>query len=248
MQNIEKWKPTKFIFKNGKLRASRNIKEVGITSRLIGDLVAQFYDTNLPLYAKGNLLDLGCGKVPLYEAYKDKILHCVCVDWENTKHKNEFIDKNIDLNKELPFEDNTFDTIILSDVLEHIQNPMFLWYEMNRVLKKDGILIMNIPFFYWLHEQPFDYYRYTRYALENFANQSNFKVICIQEIGGVIEILTDILSKVTYKIPFLGKMIAFYLQWSNLLFLKLKIGRKILTKTSKNFPLGYGLVAKNTKP
>ena len=80
MKNKEFWKPSKFIYKNKKLIASRDPKEVSISSRLMIDIIAQFYDNYLKLYARGNLLDLGCGKVPLYEAYKDYIIDNTCVD------------------------------------------------------------------------------------------------------------------------------------------------------------------------
>ncbi len=102
MQNIKKWKPSKFVYKKGKLVASRNKQEVSPASRLMADLIAKFYGNTLPTYAKGNLLDLGCGKVPLYEAYRDKISNCICVDWDNSLHKNEFIDKSVDLDKTYP--------------------------------------------------------------------------------------------------------------------------------------------------
>lgn len=244
MKNKEKWVPSKFIFYQGKLRASRNKKDVLVTSRLSVDLTAEFYHSNLSIYAKGQLLDLGCGKVPLYEAYRDKVENNICVDWENTFHKNDFIDRFVDLNKSLPFEDSTFDTIILSDVLEHIQDPMLLWREMNRVLKKEGILIMNVPFHYWIHEHPFDYYRYTRYALEYFAAKSDFQIISIEELGGSIEVLTDFVSKNIRVVPILGDFFANLIQWSNLIFLKTKVGRNALKITSKYFTLSYGLVAK----
>ena len=71
MKNRDKWRESKFVYnKKGKLIASRNQNEVSVSSRLGADLVANFYDYNLKKYAKGHLLDLGCGKVPFYNAYK----------------------------------------------------------------------------------------------------------------------------------------------------------------------------------
>ena len=52
MKNKNNWKPTKFIYRDGKLRASRNPKEVGISSRLGADIVAEFYDINLKKICK----------------------------------------------------------------------------------------------------------------------------------------------------------------------------------------------------
>ncbi len=69
MKNKNLWSPSKYIFRNGRLIASRNSKEVSISSRLIADIVAQNYEMIIKNHVKGRLIDLGCGKVPLYQAY-----------------------------------------------------------------------------------------------------------------------------------------------------------------------------------
>lgn len=165
MRNKESWKPSKFIYKKGRLTATKDPAELAIHSRLIADITAKNYEHLLSKYAHGKLLDLGCGKVPLYAAYRDHVEENICVDWENSLHQNEFLDFNCDLTQNLKFNDGEFDTIILSDVLEHIPEPQRLWDEMARILAPDGVIIMNVPFFYFLHELPHDYYRYTEYAL-----------------------------------------------------------------------------------
>ena len=152
MKNCDKWLPSKYVRRNGKLIASRDDREVGVGSRLIADLIAEYYDRLLRIHARGRLLDLGCGKVPLYAAYKDYVTDVICVDWENTSHKNEYLDFECNINDALPFDDEEFNTIILSDVLEHIFRPEDLWKEMHRVLAKNGKLILNVPFYYWIHE------------------------------------------------------------------------------------------------
>ena len=45
----------------------------------------------------GYLLDLGCGKVPLYLIYKSHITDSICVDWGNSLHGNDYIDSECDL-------------------------------------------------------------------------------------------------------------------------------------------------------
>ena len=125
MKNIEKWTPSKFYFKNGELIISRNVRELGVGSRLIALRVAQMYNQYIRIYAKGVLVDLGCGKVPLYEAYKEYVTENICVDWENTLHKNDLLDYECDLNKPLPLSDARFDTIILSDVLQNSHCVIF---------------------------------------------------------------------------------------------------------------------------
>lgn len=157
--------------------------------------------------------------MPLYNAYKEYITDNVCVDWENTLHKNEYLDFECDLTKKLPFEDQVFDTIILSDVLEHVPNPNNLWKEMARILTMNGRIIMNVPFYYWLHERPHDYYRYTEFALRRLIENSGLKLVQIECIGGSPEILADILAKHFQFIHLIGSSLAIGIQYVTELFL-----------------------------
>lgn len=249
MKNKDNWEPSKFVYKKGELRASRDEKQVGYSSRLFADIIAKFYDSAIKKYVSGNLLDLGCGKVPLYEAYAAFIDENFCVDWENSLHENEFLDMNADLNKPIEIENNRFDTIILSDVLEHIENPKLLWSEMARIIKEEGILIMNVPFFYWLHEEPFDYYRYTKYSLKKMADESGFEIIELQSLGGAPEILADIFAKTIGRIPVLGKSligksISKMIQSLTWRLINTSIGKRASRATQDQFPIAYGLIAR----
>ena len=243
MLNKDKWQPSKYIFKKGKLIASRDRREVCVASRLITDLTAEFYDKTLRQHATGTLLDLGCGKVPLYNAYKKYIADNVCVDWENTLHKNKYLDFECDLTKGLPFEDREFNTIILSDVLEHIPQPEELFKEIFRILSTNGKVFINVPFYYWIHEYPHDYYRYTEFALKRFVYDSGLTLVQFERIGGSPEILADILAKHFKPISLIGAPLAICIQCSIRIFVKTKLGRKISDKTSKTFPFGYFLIA-----
>jgi SAM-dependent methyltransferase len=243
VRNSDKWKPTKYVYKNGSLVASRDRNEVGVGSRLIADLVAGFYDRNLRLHASGRLLDLGCGYVPLLLAYKTCVTDVTCVDWGNSLHKNEYLDAECDLTGDLPFKDREFDTIILSDVLEHIPEPAGLWAEMSRVLAPGGKILMNVPFYYWIHESPHDYYRYTEFSLQRFVERSGCKLTYLSSIGGVPEILTDILSKTVMLSPSFGHALSASIQYMAAGFLKTRLGRKFSTRTRDQFPFGYFLVA-----
>lgn len=247
MKNRDTWSPTKYVYKNGRLTASRDPKQVGTGSRLMADLIAQFYQDNLRNHAHGRLLDLGCGSVPLFCAYRDYISDNICVDWENTLHKNKYLDLECDLTKPLPFQNEEFDTIILSDVLEHVPQPENLWREMVRVLSVDGKIIMNVPFYYWLHEQPHDYYRYTEFALRRFVEKSGMKVIKLECMGGAPEIMTDIFAKSISRVPKIGRFLAALAQWVTLSLLKTTIGKKVSRATMHVFPFGYFLIAQKSE-
>ena len=207
MRNVDKWHETKYSIKNGRMYASDDSAELGSGSYLMASLIAEEYSDLIAKYANGSLLDIGCGKVPMYGLYKNHIDNCTCVDWGNSLHGNEYIDIETDISQELPLEDNSFDTIICSDVLEHIWNPEFTLSELKRVCRKGGHIIINTPFSYWMHEVPYDYHRYTPFFYEKYAEQnSDIELIESKCVGGWREVLVDIIGKVIQgRFPLLSK-------------------------------------------
>lgn len=246
MKNKDLWKASKFEIEDGKLKASRNSKNVSIASRLMVDLIAKFYQEMIPLYCKGKLLDLGCGNVPLYAFYQNYITDSICVDWENSLHVNPYLDFHADLNQPLPLESNAFDTVILSDVLEHLRKPEQLLKEIFRVLKPGGHLLVNVPFYYSIHEEPFDYFRYTEYALKSMAEDAGFEIKKINTLGGILDVIADVYAKLLIYIPILGAWLANFVQWKAKLLSQTFFSKKIQNKTANRFPLAYGLVLKKT--
>ena len=244
MKNSEHWQPSKYVFRNGRLSASRDSAEIDVSSRLIADLIGALYGSRLAVHAKGRLLDLGCGKVPLFAAYRSHITDNICVDWANSLHRNEYLDLEWDLTQQLPFDDAQFDTIVLSDVLEHVPAPERLWAEIARLLRTDGKLIMNVPFYYWLHEKPHDYYRYTEFALRRFAATAKLELLELTAIGGAPEIMADIFAKNIVRLPLLGRWFAAAAQSATGWLVQRGPGRRISEATRANFPFGYFLVAR----
>lgn len=246
MRNQNLWQPSKFRNQDGLLQASRDVKDVAISSRLVADAVADCFARFIPEHCSGLLLDLGCGKAPFYGTYKDYITDVVCVDWVNSFHGLSYIDISCDLSKPLPLPDQHFDTIILSDVLEHIPEPKNLWLEMARVIKPGGKLLISVPFYYWLHEEPHDYYRYTEHALRRFATLSGFDILVMEQYGGGVEILADILAKniiINFHWRF-GPLFADYVQRLASWYVS---RRKPFYKKLSQFPLGYFLVVKKVQ-
>jgi SAM-dependent methyltransferase len=243
VRNELEWLPTKYVYRHGKLVASRDRDEVGVGSRLISDLVAGCYDGALKVYARGQLIDLGCGMVPLHAAYRDLVTSNVCVDWANSSHTNQFLDAECDLAERLPFEPETFDTIILSDVLEHISRPDTLWSEMSRILAPGGHILLNVPFTYWLHEEPHDYYRYTEFALRRFVTISGLELVQLKAIGGTPEVLADLVAKHLAHMHAIGEWMADFVQRSTLALVRTRVGHRASEASSAKVPLGYFLVA-----
>jgi SAM-dependent methyltransferase len=148
----------------------------------------------------------------------------------------------------LPFEPASFDTIILSDVLEHIPGPDHLWSEMSRILAPGGHLLLNVPFLYWLHEEPHDSYRYTEFALRRFATNAGLEVDVLKPIGGTPELLADLAAKHLIRVRLVGRSLAALIQGGIFAFGKTGLGRKASRRTSAKFPLGYFMVAAKPGP
>ncbi|PRC41445.1 hypothetical protein C6A85_000000115565 [Mycobacterium sp. ITM-2017-0098] len=213
-------------------------------SRLVGDRTAAFYGRAIPQYAQGSLLDLGCGEAPLLGYYSDFVDSAALVDWANSRHANPLLDLIADLNEPLLLDAEKFDTVILSDVLEHIRKPQELLNEVSRVLRTGtGILLMNVPFYYSIHEEPFDFYRYTCYALNDMCENSGLKIIEISSLGGIPEIMIDLISKVLQQIPVVGRAAAATVQSVGALLANHGPGRLLSMRSADRFPLGYSVIA-----
>ena len=133
---------------------------------------------------KGRVIDLGCGIQP----YKRDILKVadeyIGVDWKDSFHDLSNINVIANLSEWLPFDDGCADTVTAFQVMEHMPEPAFFLAECYRILKKNGILFITVPFMWWVHEAPYDYYRYTRYGLEYLLKKNAFSDIQIKENTG----------------------------------------------------------------
>lgn len=245
MQNEAQWKPSKFDITPKGLKGSRDPRKLGIHSRLAADLSAKWYERVIPRYARGRFADLGCGTVPLYQLYRPSVDSITCIDWANSLHSINHIDIEHDLTKPLPVAENSFDTILLSSVIEHLPEPELIWIEMSRILSPGGHAILYVPFLYWLHEVPHDFYRFTEFALRRFAGRSKFEVVEMEPIGGAAEVITDIVCKAISPLRG-GKTMARALQWMCLGFSSNKWGRRLTDRTSRKTPLAYGVVVRRS--
>ena len=131
----------------------------------VGDMAlkrrAAYIVRGLELESGDRVLDLGCGNgYYLYLLNKlNSKLELIGVDKDNKalKSAKDKVGINIKLvlsdAKKLPFKDNSFDKILASEVIEHIEDEKKFLVEIYRLLKPKGILILttcNIDYpFFW---------------------------------------------------------------------------------------------------
>lgn len=99
----------------------------------------------------------------------------------------------------LPLKSNTFDTILSTQVLEHVPEPKVMLKEAYRTLKGGGYLILTAPMHWGLHEEPHDYYRYTKHGLKYLAETVGFKVEYIKARTGFWNLIGQRLSSHAYN-------------------------------------------------
>ncbi|MCX6715600.1 MAG: class I SAM-dependent methyltransferase [Candidatus Taylorbacteria bacterium] len=153
---------------------------------LLGIFINPFYTVRKELrramirlssHVTGRTLDVGCGEKP-YENIFSNISEYVGMEYDSPKNRSRF--KNINSwydGKHFPFDGNSFDSIILTQVLEHVFNPDEFLAEINRVTKNNGLLLMSAPFVWDEHEQPWDYARYSSFGLKHLLKKHGFEII-----------------------------------------------------------------------
>jgi SAM-dependent methyltransferase len=90
----------------------------------------------------------------------------------------------------LPFRDAAFDACISIVTLEHVQRPRRVVCEMARALAPGGRILIVTPFEWEEHQQPHDYFRFTRYSLRYLLDQAGFDQIAIRPVGGFFRLLS----------------------------------------------------------
>jgi SAM-dependent methyltransferase len=124
----------------------------------------------------GKVLDAGCGTKP-YENFFQHAEEYVGMEYDDSskKHPNKpdvFYD-----GKTFPFPDNHFDSVISTEVLEHVFNPNEFLLEVHRVMKSGGLLLLTTPLMWKEHQQPHDYGRYSSFGLRHLISKHGFEIL-----------------------------------------------------------------------
>lgn len=153
-------------------------------------------------FISGNVLDFGCGFSPYksfikYDAY-------VRVDKPSLYNKNGNLKSDIIFydGKTLPFNENTFDSIICTEVLEHIPNVDEIAKELNRVLKLNGKILISVPFTLDEHEVPNDFRRFTQYGIRLLLEKNGFNIISINKTTKTVHTITQLLTNAISRAVF----------------------------------------------
>jgi SAM-dependent methyltransferase len=179
------------------------------------------------------IVDLGSG--PLTNSYLLKDRNPIYVDCA----RFEGVDIVCNFSKKLPFKSNSIDAILCSNVLEHLPEPQIFLDEISRVIKNNGSILILVPFIIKLHQEPYDFYRYTSHALKYLVGNAGLNIKDIKAVGGFSNIFGNLfqiaIKETSNPLKLLGLKFQ-YLIW--------KVLRKLYKDDSSNqlFPQGYALI------
>ncbi len=134
-------------------------------------------------FITGTVLDIGCGEQPLRPIVADRATRIWGIDHPKTLHSDSWINV-FGTALSLPFREDSIDSAVCFQVLEHVPEPLVLLREARRVIRPGGYLILTAPHIWNVHEAPNDFFRYTRYGLQHLFTQARFEVVEIRPMAG----------------------------------------------------------------
>lgn len=164
-------------------------------------------------YISGKVLDVGGGEFQRYKKY---------FKYDSYVSMDVYEGKDIDVvgsADAIPFPDGTFDAVVSTQVFEHVKFPEKCAQEACRVLKKGGIALITIPQWNELHSEPHDYWRYTKFGLQELFERNGFETVAFEQRGGFFVNLAQMQMRFfidkyqLHKKPFLGRIVSRLFRW-----------------------------------
>jgi SAM-dependent methyltransferase len=142
-------------------------------------------------YVRGRTLDLGAGQLVWRPVLAQNATGYVSAD---LAPEHAELDVLLDATAGLPFSSNSFDTVFCCSVLEHTRAPWRVFPEVHRILRPGGVLVLSVPFVFYLHGAPYDYYRFTAEGIHVLAEDAGLCIEHLQPSGGLVDLLLNVPS------------------------------------------------------
>lgn len=200
----------------------------------------------LQQFAHGRLIDAGCGTMPYRRSIVRQLIAYDGFDIRPNTPDARYVGSIMNMN-EVP--SGEYDVALCSEVLEHVPDPAAAIAELHRVLNNNGVLLLSVPHLSRIHDEPEDYYRYTRYILTRMLEDAGFVVSETRVTGTIFSFLGHQLSSIvvlsTWHLPLIGYLMVL----TNLLLIVLpaRAFDWLFRFLNGRLPLGYVIRASKTE-
>lgn len=150
-------------------------------------------------HLKGDLLDVGCGQKPYRRLFSVKSYTGLEFDISGNRKQKSGEEVFFYKGGQFPFPDQKFDSVLSTEVLEHVFEPDGWLSEINRVMKTGGSFLLSVPFVWDEHEQPRDFARYSSFGLKHLLEKHGFEIIEARKSMNDIRTLCQLINGYLYK-------------------------------------------------
>ena len=138
------------------------------------------------VHARGVLLDVGCGSRPFAPLFAGRVERYLGVDLRSSRFLGDRPPDAYARGEALPFRAGSVDTVLSLSVLTYLPEPSAMIAEAQRVLRPGGMLLLEFTQMVPLHDEPHDYFRFTRYGAAFLLQRAGFKPVEYLPIGGLM--------------------------------------------------------------
>jgi SAM-dependent methyltransferase len=171
--------------KRRKLRAFSRRYGLAHPAHVIHRLASRAVRAEAERHFRGRLIEIGCGDKASTLLFGDLVGRHVGIDIPACYHDVSRVDVFATAAR-LPFRTGAFDCAYAGAVIEHLQDPGAMVQEAFRVLAPGGTAIFTAPQYFHLHEEPRDYFRFTKFGLAHLCRRAGFEIVELVPLSGFL--------------------------------------------------------------
>ncbi len=216
-------------------RKNNLVFELEPINKLLKEIITKLINS----YCKGAFLDLGAGHLIYKNVALSKCKSYIGADISKINGLDVVADGHY-----LPFKKSSFDCVLSSAVLEHVKEPNKFVNEVSKILKKNGIFILNVPHIFYIHNEPHDYFRFTKYGASYLLEKNDFKILKVLPVGGLCSFICQLWCIVSLSKTYKFKPLFNFFFYLNKLFHKVSLKIDSFINKNERLSCGFVLVAK----
>lgn len=109
-----------------------------------------------------------------------------CLSYTTSEATSEFnVDLVLDVRSMPQIQNDSFDCVFCSGVLEHVDDYLAGLKEITRILRQGGILLLGLPFRQAIHMAPNDYWRFTEHGLR-YMLRDDYEILELKSVDNSV--------------------------------------------------------------